>query len=79
MRMSAGNVALGAGGPCRFRRAERRLPLVELTIGQFLVALCMSLGALCFFIWGVMSGMFKDVEAIKMRAYRAEVADDDEQ
>ncbi len=53
--------------------------MVQLTIGQFLVALCMSLGALCFFIWGVMSGMFKDVEAIKMRVYRAEVPDDDEQ
>jgi cbb3-type cytochrome oxidase maturation protein len=51
--------------------------MLQLTIGQFLVALFMSLGALCFFIWGVMSGMFRDVEAIKMRAYRSEVDDDD--
>lgn len=51
--------------------------MLQLTIAQFIVALCMSLGALCFFIWGVMSGMFRDVEAIKIRAYRAEVADDE--
>jgi cbb3-type cytochrome oxidase maturation protein len=52
--------------------------MLELTLYQFLVALCMGLAAVCIFIWAVLSGLFKDVEEIKMRAYRAEV-DDDEQ
>lgn len=47
----------------------------RLTLLQFLVALLMSLGALCLFIWAVLSGLFRDVEAIKYRAYRAEVKD----
>jgi nitrogen fixation-related uncharacterized protein len=47
--------------------------MAELTLVQFLVALLMSLGAVCLFIWGVLSGLFNDVEAIKYRAYRAEV------
>jgi len=50
--------------------------VAELTFVQFLVALCMSLGALCLFVWGVLSGLFNDVEAIKYRAYRTEVDDD---
>jgi cbb3-type cytochrome oxidase maturation protein len=49
----------------------------ELTLIQFVVALLMSLGALCLFVWGVLSGLFKDVEDIKYRAYRAEVEDDE--
>jgi nitrogen fixation-related uncharacterized protein len=49
----------------------------ELTFVQFLVALCMSLSALSLFVWGVLSGMFHDVEKIKFRAYRAEVNDDE--
>ncbi len=52
--------------------------MVGLTINQFLVALCMGLAAVCIFIWAVLSGMFKDVEEIKMRAYRAEVNDDEQ-
>jgi nitrogen fixation-related uncharacterized protein len=55
--------------------------MAELTLVQFLVALLMSLGAVCLFIWGVLSGLFNDVEAIKYQAYRAEVndkANDDE-
>jgi len=51
--------------------------MAELTFIQFLVALFMSLGAVCLFIWGVLSGMFHDVEAVKYRAYRAEVNDDE--
>ena len=47
------------------------------TIIQFAVALCMSLGALCLFIWGALSGMFTDVEGIAERVYRAEVNDDE--
>jgi nitrogen fixation-related uncharacterized protein len=48
--------------------------MAELTLVQFLVALLMSLGAVCLFIWGVLSGMFNDVEAIKYQAYRTEVS-----
>ncbi len=51
--------------------------MAELTLLQFVVALFMSLGAVCLFVWGVLAGMFTDVEAIKYRAYRAEVSDDD--
>jgi cbb3-type cytochrome oxidase maturation protein len=51
--------------------------MAELTLVQFLVAVCMSLGAVCLFVWGVLSGMFDDVEAVKYRAYRAEVSDDE--
>jgi len=50
--------------------------MAELTLLQFLVALLMSLGAVCVFIWGVLSGLFDDVEAVKYRAYRAEVNDE---
>ena len=40
---------------------------------QFVVALLMSLGAVCLFIWGVLAGLFNDVEAIKFKAYHAEI------
>lgn len=52
--------------------------MAELTFLQFLVALFMSLAAVCLFIWGVLSGMFNNVEDIKYRAYRAEVRDEDQ-
>lgn len=42
---------------------------------QFMVAMFMSLAALCFFIWAVLSGYFNDVEAIAYRVYKAEVKD----
>jgi cbb3-type cytochrome oxidase maturation protein len=51
--------------------------MAELTFLQFLVALFMGLAAVCLFIWGVLSGSFNDVEAVKYRAYRAEVNDDE--
>lgn len=51
--------------------------MAELTFLQFLVALLMSLGAVFLFIWAVLSGLFNDVEAIKYKAYRAEVDDDE--
>ena len=51
--------------------------MLELTALQFLVAFFMSLGAVCLFVWGVLSGLFENVEAIKYRAYRAEVNDDE--
>jgi len=49
--------------------------MAELTLVQFVVALLMSLGGVCLFIWGVVTGLFNDVEAIKFKAYRAEVDD----
>lgn len=51
--------------------------MAELTFIQFLVAMLMSLGAVCVFIWAVLSGLFNDVEEIKYKAYRAEVRDDE--
>lgn len=51
--------------------------MAKLTLLQFLVALLMSMGGLCLFVWAVLSGLFNDVEAIKYRAYRAEVKDDE--
>lgn len=47
-----------------------------LALVQFVVSLLMSLGAVCLFIWAVLSGLFDDVEAVKYRAYRTEVNDD---
>ena len=51
--------------------------MAELTLLQFLVAACMGAGAVCLFVWAVLAGMFDDVEAIKFKAYRAEVPDDE--
>ena len=51
--------------------------MIEVTMIQFVVALLMSLGAVCIFIWAVLSGLFTDVEEIKMRAYRTEVSKDE--
>ena len=50
--------------------------MLEVTMVQFLVALFMSMGAVCVFIWAVLSGLFTDVEEIKYKAYRAEVSED---
>ena len=47
------------------------------TVGQFLVALFMSLGGLSVFVWAVMAGQFHNVEEPKERAYRLEVAEDE--
>ncbi|HXO19771.1 MAG TPA: hypothetical protein VOA87_07585 [Thermoanaerobaculia bacterium] len=40
---------------------------------QFLVATCMSLSALCFFIWAALSGLFRDGESIKYDMLRREL------
>lgn len=48
------------------------------TLVQFAVALCMSLGAVCIFIWAALSGLFTDVESIAERVYRQEVPDDEQ-
>ena len=48
------------------------------TLIQFMVAFFMSLGALCIFVWAVLSGLFTDVEGIAERVYRAEVENDEQ-
>ena len=47
------------------------------TLIQFTVALFMSLGAVCIFVWAALSGHFTDVEEIAKRTYRLEVEDDE--
>ena len=42
--------------------------MIEVTVLQFLVALFMRMGAVFIFIWAVLSGLFTDVEEIKLRA-----------
>jgi len=51
--------------------------MIELTFAQFIVAFCMSMGALCFFVWAVLSGLFVNVEDVKYRVYNREVNDDE--
>jgi nitrogen fixation-related uncharacterized protein len=51
--------------------------MAELTLIQFLVALFMCLGAVCLFVWALLSGLFHDVDSVKYRSYRAEVNDDE--
>lgn len=51
--------------------------MLDLTLGQFVVALCMSLAGVCIFVWAVLSGQLRDVEEIARRAYRTEVPDDE--
>jgi cbb3-type cytochrome oxidase maturation protein len=43
---------------------------------QFLVAMCMSLAAVFFFIWGVLAGQTKDIESIKYRMLERELGTD---
>ena len=44
----------------------------HLTLGEFVVALAMSLAALCAFLWGAATGAFRGVESIKHQVLRAE-------
>ncbi len=53
--------------------------LEHLFLGEFVVALLMGLAALCAFGWGLASGAFRDVEAIKHQVLRLEGSDDDGQ
>jgi hypothetical protein len=53
--------------------------MAELTLIQFLVALLMSLGAVCLFVWAVLAGLFNDVEAVKYRAYRAAIGREEDE
>lgn len=53
--------------------------MFEMTILQLLVALCMSLGALCLLLWAILSGQYDDVERAKYHAYWAEVKQDEKE
>ena len=45
-------------------------------IGPYAVALLMSMGALCVFVWGVLSGAFGGADDAAIRFYCAEVEND---
>ena len=49
--------------------------MVALTFFQFLIALCMGLGAVCIFIWAAMSEQFNDIEAVKHQILEVEKDD----
>ena len=51
------------------------MPGFEIT-GPYAAAMLMSLGALCIFIWGVLSGALSGVDEAAARFYRMEVGDD---
>jgi cbb3-type cytochrome oxidase maturation protein len=42
----------------------------------YLIALMMSLGALCIFVWGVLSGAFSGADEAALRFFRTEMDDD---
>jgi hypothetical protein len=44
--------------------------------GPYVSALLMSLGALCAFIWGVLSGAFHNVDEASIRFYEMEMESD---
>jgi nitrogen fixation-related uncharacterized protein len=45
-------------------------------IGPYVVALIMSIGAVCIFIWAVLSGTFNGADEEALRFYHREVDDD---
>jgi nitrogen fixation-related uncharacterized protein len=45
-------------------------------IGPYVVALLMSIGALCIFVWGVLSGAFTGGDDAAIRFYRTEMEND---
>jgi nitrogen fixation-related uncharacterized protein len=44
--------------------------------GPYVVALIISIGAVCIFIWAVLSGAFKGSDEEALRFYYREVEDD---
>ena len=50
--------------------------LIALLAGQFAVSLLMGLAALCLFLWAALSGLLRDVEAVKHQVLRSEGLDD---
>ena len=51
--------------------------LEHLTLGAFAVAVLMGLAALSAFVWGAVSGAFRDVETIKYRVLQVEEESDE--
>ena len=45
-------------------------------MGPYAIALLMSIGALCIFIWGVLAGALSGTDEEAIRFYRAEVEND---
>ena len=45
-------------------------------VGPYIAALMMSLGALCVFIWGVLSGAFSGADDASIRFLQREISDD---
>ena len=45
-------------------------------IGPYLVALIMSIGAVCIFVWAVLAGAFNGADEEAQRFYHREVDDD---
>lgn len=45
-------------------------------VGPFIVAMLMSLGAVCIFVWAVLSGALTGVDEAALRFYRTEVDND---
>ena len=45
-------------------------------VGPYIAGLMMSLGALCVFIWGVLSGAFSGADDASIRFLQREVGDD---
>jgi hypothetical protein len=45
-------------------------------LGPYVIALFMSLSALCIFVWAVLSGALNGADEAAMKFYRAEVGDD---
>jgi hypothetical protein len=44
--------------------------------GPYLIALLMSIGAVCIFAWGVLSGALTDADEAALTFYRAEMEND---
>jgi nitrogen fixation-related uncharacterized protein len=44
--------------------------------GPYLIALMMGIGAVCIFIWGVLSGAFHNSDAAALGFFRAEMEND---
>jgi hypothetical protein len=45
-------------------------------LGPYLVALLMSISAMCVFIWAVLAGAFRGADEEALRFYHAEVDND---
>ena len=42
-------------------------------LGPYLIALLMGMGAVCIFIWGVLSGAFANTDEAALEFFRAEM------